>query len=430
MALMNPSHSCRSTRPPLPVLVLVLVLMLIPALVPGCARVDPDAPSFQIIEEEGIPVAETINGPLDKAPLFTCEQVLVLREDPARPESMLFNPRSFSYGPDGSYYVGDDGNYRIAVFDSEGHFRKSIGREGGGPGEFRYMTLQCLRGDTLSIFDYTQQRTTWYRTDGTLLATMPSPNGRLTTRFDRSADGIWILEGVSSNRRSAGPSVTRRRLVMLEPAGEDTLGVVEVGREPNMLILTFQTLEGGGTAMSATSLPFAGSHDVTWVPGRGILASDGNIQRLAWYDLTGEPTLIIRPGMPDRPVTAEMRDVFLDRLRASRREREAELGRSLGPLPEYSFAEQVGFWSRTTVDDAGWIWLLDARDSALHEEGEPWLHHVISTRGEYLGTALLPATRFVIRDGRLMALITDPETGEVRPTVFRLIPAVAGLDYP
>ncbi len=424
MALHHPPLPHRRT---IPATGLIILLLTVAA---GCARIDPDAPLFQLIEEEGVPIAETIHGPLFDSPLFTVERMLVLTEDPARPESMLFNPRGFTMGPDGRYYVTDEGNHRIAVFDAAGQYQRSFGREGAGPGEFRMMAFQRLSGDTLSIFDYTLQRTTHYRTDGTLLATLASPGGRLASGLYRARDGTWILIGVSSDRRGTGPTITSRRAVLLEPAGRDTLAVIDVGREPDMLILVFRQLEGGGTGVSATSLPFAGSHEVTWVPGRGVLASDGNIQRLAWYDLAGGPKLVIHPGLPLRTVTAEMRQTFMDRLRADRAEREAELGRSLGPLPEYSFAENIGAWSRTTVDDAGWIWLLDTLDRELHEEGQPWLHHVISAEGRYIGTALLPATRFTIAGGRLMALVTDPETGEVRPTVFRLTPAVEGLAYP
>ena len=50
--------------------------------------------SFQIIEEDGIPVAITSGGPKYEGELFTYEHVLDLQED-ERVESLLYNPTGF-----------------------------------------------------------------------------------------------------------------------------------------------------------------------------------------------------------------------------------------------------------------------------------------------------------------------------------------------
>ena len=82
------------------------------------------------------------------------------------------------------------------------------------------------------------------------------------------------------------------------------------------------------------------------------------------------------------------------------------------------------------ADEHGWLWLLDARDETMHQEGADFLYHIVDTEGRYLGTALLPARTGIIQNGRFHTLLEDPETGDSIPTVLSLYPAVDGLVYP
>ena len=97
--------------------------------------------SFIQYIEYGATFADTVGGPKYSDPLFRYEKILTLKEDPAKPESYLFNPGSISMDPDGLIYVTDRGNQRIAVFNSDGEYLRSFGREGEGPGEFLSMRL-------------------------------------------------------------------------------------------------------------------------------------------------------------------------------------------------------------------------------------------------------------------------------------------------
>ena len=91
--------------------------------------------------------------------------------------------------PDGYFYVEDNRNYRIAVFNPQGEYERSFGRKGGGPGEFgNYWGIVGFDGSVLTMLDVLQRRLTLYRTDGEFLKT--SANILLHVIFGLSA--VWI----------------------------------------------------------------------------------------------------------------------------------------------------------------------------------------------------------------------------------------------
>ena len=55
---------------------------------------------------------------------------------------------------------------------------------------------------------------------------------------------------------------------------------------------------------------------------------------------------------------------------------------------------------------------------------------VFAPGGRYLGLAETPAANFRIARGRLMCFLEDPDSGERRGTVFRVVPLAEGLVYP
>lgn len=55
-------------------------------------------------------------------------------------------------------YGIDYQNQRILEFDDQGHFVRQIGRKGAGPGEFKQIGQETVRGDTLYVNDATLRR--------------------------------------------------------------------------------------------------------------------------------------------------------------------------------------------------------------------------------------------------------------------------------
>jgi len=156
--------------------------------VAGCSAGDAGPHSFNVIDENGIPVAVTSGGPRYDTPPFGLEEILRVHQREDQPASLLSSPRDFAPGPDGTLIVVERNIGRAVVYDSEGEFIRELGGRGEGPGEFGMMQDMRITGDTLTFYDWRQVRLTVLRIDGTLIEVIPTQDyGRL--------QGIDMLPG-------------------------------------------------------------------------------------------------------------------------------------------------------------------------------------------------------------------------------------------
>jgi hypothetical protein len=61
--------------------------------------------------------------------------------------------RSVLWGKGGRVFVADVSARRVRQFDSTGHYRGDVGRDGAGPGEYRSPNSLAQFGDTLAVLD-------------------------------------------------------------------------------------------------------------------------------------------------------------------------------------------------------------------------------------------------------------------------------------
>jgi hypothetical protein len=103
----------------------------------------------------------------------------------------------------GRYFVSDLVRTSVAVFDSSGAFRTSIGRAGSGPGEFRFIQrLFAGPGDSLHIFDQVLSRETVVSPGLQVVRQRALPGRNLP--FVRLADGRLVVNHVSGSPELAG----------------------------------------------------------------------------------------------------------------------------------------------------------------------------------------------------------------------------------
>jgi 6-bladed beta-propeller len=68
---------------------------------------------------------------------------------------------------DGRIVIGNGATNEIRVFSDDGNYLETIGRRGGGPGEFySLLWVGVAPGDTILAYDIRSQRLSWFAPDG------------------------------------------------------------------------------------------------------------------------------------------------------------------------------------------------------------------------------------------------------------------------
>ena len=136
--------------PPLTALTLIAVLGA------ACAQDGAPAADFMSNYDGAISVTNTGPPPLARLELIVSIGPKTLT-DTGSPDE-FGRVSSVVLGPDDEVYVADDLNREVKVFGLDGVHRRTFGREGEGPGEFRSLNSLAWAGDRLLSFDPEQGR--------------------------------------------------------------------------------------------------------------------------------------------------------------------------------------------------------------------------------------------------------------------------------
>jgi hypothetical protein len=185
---------------------------------------------------------------------------------------------------------------------------------------------------------------------------------------------------------------------------------------------------------------------VSFYPPGEILITLGDESALRWYGLDGRVKRQVRIDLVPEPVTDEDRALVRDRydrlietaLQDPRGEGlAAQLERELEVL---QFPDEKAFWGHHMVEEgSGYVWLHVPKPTfgayvvgslPVTQQEE---FRVLAPDGEFLGFTSWPEEISMfgssVARGHLLAMVPDPETQETVPTVYRIRPAVAGLEY-
>jgi len=176
---------------------LPLLLMLIsPFLIDGCGRGSGAAEPHRERLESG--VVRLTYGELDLHPL-TFEPVAEW-DVWSTGAPYLFSEVTDVLGGRDSFFLLDGGNHEVVEFAPDGSLRNTFGREGSGPGEFRYPLRMTMHEDRLWISDVGNVRFSIFDTDGTYERDVRWPGGSrlvnafaITPRGGIVHGGLWPL---------------------------------------------------------------------------------------------------------------------------------------------------------------------------------------------------------------------------------------------
>lgn len=311
----------------------------------------------------------------------------------------------------GYVYVMQESPIRIAVFGPDGNYLRDIGREGDGPGEFRFGMLGIV-GDTLFVQDPNNSRLTTFRTDGTPIANHPSQCCWFTSRLTVLADGRALILGPPPGGDGRGAYYLTR----MDGTVTDTLMMPEDRPEEAGDYWEVTRRSGQSVSISRINIPMRATD-------QAVIRSDGTVIRgrtdryqLVIGNTFDDSTRIIVASAPTLGVTDVQRDsayrATLDRQREDWKDAFAEVAK-LSDIPG-----SWPVWSGFAVDRDDNLWVALPGD-----RGAQTTWQVFNREGVLLGN--VPGVGSGVLDGywtrdRIYVVAEDDE-GLPIINVYRIV---------
>jgi hypothetical protein len=300
--------------------------------------------------------------------------------------------------PAGRISVLDQQAQEVRVFGSDGTHIRTIGRKGGGPGEFAGAdALWADETGRLWVSDRTARRFSVFDSAGVLLGDHPRSQAGFFLEFiGGSATGdLWDAWWAYDAAGEPLDKVLRR---FADGAYRDTLTL------PRFVETQWQVVRRQGTSTMRFNLrvPFTAVELLAVEPLGGVWRAVTNAYRLTRFDLRGDSTRVVLREHTPIPVSAADREGALRRYRTDFADDLGAIDESLIP------AAKPAMWT-IVVDDLGYLWVVpytaDDRAAIAFDVFDP--------EGRYLGAVPTPVTpqrlrpRPVVRGDALYYVTTD-----------------------
>lgn len=221
-------------------------------------------------------------------------------------EGELIDPNSVALDEWGRAFVVDQKPATIKVFGQDGRFIRTIGREGGGPGEFRVGFI-AVRGGHVVVHDPQATRTSVWDTAGTFLRSWSSSCCYWSDiQLDR-AGRVYIPSTYSVPAGAERPNGTPYIRWSLEGTPVDTLWVPNPDTGAKFWTVTAN--RGGQNVMQMNMpVPLAPRLVSGFNPDGGFLVGWSGEYQLAVAPHGSDTSLVFRRTWTPEPVTAERRE--------------------------------------------------------------------------------------------------------------------------
>ena len=283
---------------------------------------------------------------------------------------------------------------RIVYFDARGKFVGSVGRKGGGPGEFELVGAMCVRkGDTLQVNDGGMHRTTIIGPDRAIARIVP---GRRAAELTGCTDAAWTI---TTEIFPKGDGWTQ--WVHVRGVNDDGVPRVDFGDFP---------LRGMGVTIRTGALAAHGSRVAL---GSGIEPS------IDVHDTTGRLVQRLRLDEKAAPITAAERKSGVGMMQGVN----GKTGASMKLSTPTGGAMTWPAYGELRYDPLGRLWMEDY----TKQISTGWWT-VFAASGEALGRMQLPK----LANGRLPLVVgfardailirREDDDGAPHVTAYRLIP--------
>lgn len=277
---------------------------------------------------------------------------------------------------DGRITAWSAGDQALLYFDESGRFLRSVGGEGGGPGEFRAgYGLTRLPGDSVCLYDLVQQRVTFFDEAGNLAGVVsfrPPEPLRSALYVGRLRDGSHLIrEGVNPLHSGAGPGLHRTEawISRYGPTGR------YLGR-----VLRFRGAETLVTGRGAGSAPF-GRTTLTVLSPPHLVIGFADSWSLDYFNLDGDLEKVVTKDVEPSEVT----DADIDRYEGRLRRRTSQGSQ---PLADLEFPETHPVFDHALADAQGNVWVRQHQPAATDA---PSTWSIFGPGGEWLTDVQTPA---------------------------------------
>lgn len=341
-------------------------LIAIGAVLAACAA---DAPRRVTVERtDSAGIAIITNRGADFLLDWTFTPTLTLGGEDEGPESFFnIGPTAVAADTRGNLYIMDRGNHRVVIFDDAGNHLRTLGRKGGGPGEFQMWPqgIAIASNGTINVYDVGKQGLVRFAPDGTPLQTRRIEGGFLN-RYALLRDGIAIHVDAFNNDAAFD------RIQTITDAG-DTTTVLSIPSAP------LKPVDFGCVKISGMAPLFAPSLQWDAIDNH-ILATSGAEYVLDLYE-GPRHAASIRRDLPPRPATRELALRQVDDFKVFIEGSGECKVPAARVVDEQGIAEFLPAIGRIRVAPNGTIWV---QRYAVRGEAAPT--DILSPDGEYLGT--------------------------------------------
>lgn len=275
--------------------------IVLAALVTACGGAS--SPSVTVRDSAGIRIVEH---PADfSAPTWVLSEVPRLAIGDATGDStdLLYQVEGAHRLSDGRIVVANRSSHELRYYDNSGSHLYSRGREGGGPGEFQYISWTARCGtDSVYAYDIGNARLSVFDGDGAFARStrVVMPNGNTPYSAGTCAsDGTFLFAGWHTPSQTEGPSRPPRPLALVDAEGNvvRALGEFPGGER-------YRLRSGGMPRPLGKELSHAMGEDRFYV-------GTADSYEIAVYSRLGEPAMIIRQDRGDLTITDAHLDQFI-----------------------------------------------------------------------------------------------------------------------
>ena len=358
----------------------------------ACAQ-EGDALVLQRADSAGIEIVRSSGS--DRALQWEFHRLFELGGSEEGPEA-FFRVSTQLVGADaaGNLFVLDPENARIVVFDTYGRFLRSMGRRGGGPGEFQSPGSMSVSPEgAVAVFDYGKGGLVRFDENGNVDVELPFP---LYPTPNRQRHFKQFHDMTLASTTIFGSGANSQNQLLRQIVDDDTLVLAELPLPPAEMAM-FEHCGGG------VRLPPIFSPEVAWDAQQGTIA----------VSLSTEYSISIREGGNlTRIVRREIAPMHASRdLAITHIGEEVSFNFGRGPCPidpaemvdKRGYAEVIPLIGNVFLSPSGELWV----QRFTVDRGAVVPIDVFDVRGAYLGTleresfspvVLLPGERAAVTE--------------------------------